>query len=79
MARSVRVVKKEIIAGFGVKKRLMKRFDLEDLCGGAADLWKKMKGWTAAGVEWHWYEFEGRRSGWKLGGLDLPDPEDLCK
>lgn len=75
----MRVVKKEIIAGFGVKKRLMKRFDLEDLCGGAADLWKKMKGWTAAGVEWHWYEFEGRRSGWKLGGLDLPDPEDLCK
>ncbi|GAB3254655.1 RHS repeat domain-containing protein [Chitinimonas naiadis] len=44
---------------------------VEQLCekfGGKAKDWVKKKGWDSYGNEWHWYENQGRKVGWKLAG-----------
>jgi len=48
---------------------------VEELCnkfGGKAKDWVKKKGWDSKGNEWHWYENNGSKIGWKPAGE--PDP-----
>ena len=48
---------------------------VEELCekfGGKAKDWVKKKGWDSKGNEWHWYENNGTKVGWKPAGE--PDP-----
>ena len=55
----------ELIAkGKDIRKvdALCKRF------GGKARDWKKKKGWDENGQEWHWYENNGQKFGWKHAG-----------
>ncbi|MFK2853934.1 RHS repeat-associated core domain-containing protein [Dyella humi] len=54
----------EIAKGNRIRKvdELVRRF------GGKARDWCKKKGWDAEGNEWHWYENNGRKIGWKLNG-----------
>lgn len=58
----------EIAKGNKIRKidELVQRF------GGKAKDWIKKKGWDAQGNEWHWYENNGRKIGWKLLGDDDP-------
>ena len=44
---------------------------VDDLCekfGGRPKDWKKKKGWDEQGQEWHWYERDGQKFGWKHAG-----------
>ena len=48
---------------------------VEELCekfGGKARDWVKKKGWDSNKQEWHYYENNGKKIGWKRAGE--PDP-----
>jgi hypothetical protein len=48
---------------------------IEELCekfGGKPKQWKKKKGWDEKGNEWHWYEKDGQKYGWKKAGEAEP-------
>lgn len=52
--------------------KIRKVNELCDKFGGRPKQWKKKKCWDDKGNEWHWYEKDGQKYGWKKAGETDP-------